>query len=320
MRDPDKPYEACLRCIDKNRERSCKFKKSPESQASDLLSLSAQTEEHFENHETALRLRLDATNKDPLLQPRFLFPDKRFALSKDVIVPGDHSDPSHWHQNLLASLVRSPSPEPSLNSQIKSVFNTLLQHLPADLIAPIIDFLTEVLSPETASVSNMRAAVIHVPKNDTPYPLVMWVEGDHAENILIAKAIPDQGVYSHIIHRSIGTRRADVQRRKSLISWNLCTVDDLQELFAAISLVLDMLLKFDSEWTKSLFDSKTTKVSEEELLKYAVALLPVYYRVRKFETRLEEEGNFWVESFSERRIVEDKDGNKHNILHHVIEL
>jgi hypothetical protein len=175
------------------------------------------------------------------------------------------------------------------------------------------------LSSKSIPINRLRAVVIQSPNDERSWPIILWDEGDDTELILITRIEPGECVYSSILYRAVDTKQEDVWRWRSEISWNLWEADDLRELLGAATHVYDLMIKLDPEITQFVFDGEKTEVPEE-LSRYAMALLPVYYRIREFEKQCAQGGKFWVEKLSEHKDVEDRDGNQLKVLCKIVNL
>jgi hypothetical protein len=209
-------------------------------------------------------------------------------------VRNECTDLPDWYLEFPQSL-RLPSPQPNSDSSpIENIASKLSVSFHQDILQPITDFLEATFVSNTVPIKNLRGGVVRSPKDDTPWSIVLWDEGDDTEIVLITKVAPDEGVYSSILHRSVDTEAKDASRRwKSQLSWILGSAGELGDLLTVGVHVFDLIIKSDnSDLSKSLYDRKKTAVSNDELLGYAMSLLPLFYGIREFEQNFKTGGKF----------------------------
>ena len=213
-------------------------------------------------------------------------------------------------------LLRPPSPDLIANFPIDAVLEKLSPHY-RDEVGPIANFLRQTLSAKTVQINYLRAAIVHPPQTERPWPVILWEEGDDTEIVLIIKIEPTASVYSSIMHRTMDTGRHNTSQRWGCeLAWSLWVADDLTDLLSVATHVFRLITEGDPELTKSN-SLEMAEFSDEDRLEYATKLFPVFYRVRQFEMQCQERGRRWVEDTSEQEEVEDSLGNKFRTLRKV---
>ena len=202
----------------------------------------------------------------------------------------------------------------------------LAEYIGLNEMRRLAQFLACLLEARGSLGTNLKATVMPSSEpNGTPWcPIIQWSELPSVEAILAIKLQPDHPVNSFVLFEVTKTIGGEGKNQKSVrLTYSLLDVREFGELVSVGRRYFERMVEpvgYGLGLSKSSAFEEDVDV-EGEMLNYAMALMPVLYRLRQMEKNFQQQnGHFWVDRLSPRVLVDDGNGTGCTMLLHVVDL